>query len=270
VAGPLIERLFERLDEVITTNEKRTHEESYLQRLVAWHIKANTPLPPIVRERHIVRAVNGRPMTLDECFEATSSSKRPHGRALLRAAKVSSLTDALEANGIVVVSSGRASSALLKALSRGEPSILARRAYCIPARPVEIRDGIAWEALRSTTLSLLQKAGTKVSDLTLGHFDFQGSGIKGWPAMTQRRVGEVTPRDEARSLGRSLLARKRVLVVNADHPTVTQLMALAPKEPELAAYTLAKLFFLGHQLDTKLDSELATIAAERRCRRLKS
>jgi hypothetical protein len=60
------------------------------------------------------------------------------------------------------------------------------------------------------------------------------------------------------------------LVANADHPTVAQLIDLAHKEPEFAAYTLTKLFFLGHQLDTELDGQLATIALERRCQRLTS
>ena len=38
-------------------------------------------------------------------------------------------------------------------------------------------------------------------------------------------------------------------------------------EPELAAYLLCKLFYLGGELTPTLDSELATLTVERRVRR---
>lgn len=266
----LIERLFEKLDDVITTNEERTEEETYLQRLVAWNIENDISFPPSTWQRAILRKVNDVPVTLSACLEAAKASTEDRLGMLLKASRNSPLTEALATEGFLIAHEKRAPSELLDALGGGKKVPVAHTLYCAPAVVGETKELSSFEPLQAATMSLLRKAGIKVASLELGHFNYPGSGIESWTAMSQRKLGEVTLREEARKLNRALLSRKRVLVVNADHPTVDKLIELASKEPEFAAYTLAKLFFLGHQLDTQLDTELATISVERRCRRLTS
>jgi hypothetical protein len=262
VRGPLIERLFELLDASVRGSVRRSGDEAFLQGLVALHLAAETPRPSSTLERAILRTTAGRPVDLEECLRAAAKDR------LLRAAAASPLTDALEARGYVVASTKRSTNALLASLRRdGAKPALAAATFCLPLL-VDDPDLLArWAPLRDTTEDLLRGAGAKVAGLELGRLGYEGSGAAGWPAVSQRVAGELTPCDEARVLGRSLLSRKRVLVVNADHATVARLIALAPREPELAAYTLAKLFFLGRQLDPELDSRLAALAIASRCRR---
>jgi hypothetical protein len=86
-------------------------------------------------------------------------------------------------------------------------------------------------------------------------------------AITQRHPGELTPLEDVRTLATSIFSRRRELVLNAGHPALARLVVLAPREPELAAYLAAKLFYLGHELDAVTDAELALRAMEARCRR---
>ena len=102
--------------------------------------------------------------------------------------------------------------------------------------------------------------GAKVARVELGHFDYDGSSLKGVPAVTQAELGELTPLSEINALGTGLLSWSRVLVVNADHATVKSLLKLADAEPQFAAYLLTKLFFLQSELPSRTDGELALAA----------
>jgi hypothetical protein len=83
-------------------------------------------------------------------------------------------------------------------------------------------------------------------------------------AITQGKFGELTPVEDIGELSAGWFASKRVVVLNADHPTVIHLLELAEHEAELAAYLILKLFYLRSELSMELDSELATAAAAAR------
>jgi hypothetical protein len=51
------------------------------------------------------------------------------------------------------------------------------------------------------------------------------------------------------------------LVVSAAHPIVRSNLALAQREPELAAYFTLKAFMLDEQVDAALDEALASAAS---------
>lgn len=72
---------------------------------------------------------------------------------------------------------------------------------------------------------------------------------------------------QATALGEGWFARSRHLLVNADHDGVSTLIELAQDEPELAAYMLTKMFWVGTRLDAAADSKLCALAAEARWRR---
>src|SRR5690606_13125699 len=94
-----------------------------------------------------------------------------------------------------------------------------------------------------------------------------GSPVAEHVAITQARFGELTKVEDIGELSSGWFRGSRIVVFNADHPTVHHLLEVASSEPELAAYLLLKLFFLRSKLDPKLDSQLATLAAEARWQR---
>jgi hypothetical protein len=73
---------------------------------------------------------------------------------------------------------------------------------------------------------------------------------------------------DAAALGTGLLASRRVVVLNADHPTIRTIAGLAQSEPELAAYFAVKAFFLGVRLDAETDERLVSLSYDNRTRRV--
>jgi hypothetical protein len=109
--------------------------------------------------------------------------------------------------------------------------------------------------------------GHKLGDIALGHLAYPGSGVAEHVAITQAHFGELTPIADIGELSSGWFRANRIVVVNADHPTVVHLLELAANEPELAAYLLLKLFFLRSKLDPQLDGQLARLATEARWQR---
>ena len=118
---------------------------------------------------------------------------------------------------------------------------------------------------------LLDDTDHKIARVAFGHFGASGSLLAGRAAISQREFGEATPRAESGELGKSLFSRRRSLVIDADHPTIRNLLGLAVREPELAAYQLVKLFLLASgSIAATDDSKLANVAMiyrETRCPR---
>jgi hypothetical protein len=76
-------------------------------------------------------------------------------------------------------------------------------------------------------------------------------------AITQSEFGEATRLADVDALGTGLFASRRVVVLNADHPTIRTIATLAQREPELAAYLAVKAFLLGRSAtsESRLDAE---------------
>jgi hypothetical protein len=134
--------------------------------------------------------------------------------------------------------------------------------------PSELRQ---WASLANTAQRLLDDTDHKIAKVAFGHFGASGSWLGGRAVISQREFGEATPRAESGELGKGLFSRRRTLVVDADHPTIRNLLGLAVREPELAAYQLVKLFLLANgSIDAADDSQLANVAMsyrETRCPR---
>jgi hypothetical protein len=270
IAGPLIERLFELLDEAVRTEGENLSRARYLQELAAWHLARGTDLPASVGDRAVLRSVDGAPLGLTACRRAAAAAR------LLVETGVSPLTDALAAQGYVIVSQRSDGGGLLRTLCGGEPPH-ARHRFCLPLPVASEDETLRWVPLRDAAADLLGKSDVRIASLELGRLAYEGSGVGSWPVVTVRRLGEVTPLAEALTLGTSLLSRKRVLVVSSDHPTVQGLIGMARTEPELAALVLAKLVLLMTKHGPAVDAELASpalnatlgkLAVERRCTRL--
>lgn len=128
-----------------------------------------------------------------------------------------------------------------------------------------------WASLANMTERLLDDTGHKIAKVAFGRFEPSGSLLGGRAAISQRVFGEATPRADSGEIGKGLFSRRRTLVIDADHPTVRNLLGLAVREPELAAYQLIKLFLLvGGSIAANEDSQLANVAMsyrEARCPR---
>ncbi len=278
VAGPLCEQVFSMLEAHVTLG-KHPELRAYLYRAAAWHIGNGHRLPDTVRSRTVYMQPSGAEVTLDQ-LQAAGKKKR-----LLFAGRQSPVTDAVEASGEVVLAlppptkvvegcpvepDDAEAMVLLTALGVTGLAGTLRwipHEVCQPQPPddnSEVRD---FNPLMRGVGELIREHGGKLSGVALAHFDYPESGISTMVAITQQTLGDVSPMSEVKTLGMSLFSRRRMLVLNADHPAVIRCMELAQHEPEFASYVLVKLFFLGDRLDPKVDATLAKHVMESRCQR---
>ncbi len=214
--------------------------------------------PTAFRHLALFRSPGGTPRTVAEVAQALRR------RRLLSAAAASELVDALEAEGWLVIEAvpNTARWRLLAAMAGGPPATADRR-FCKPAPAAADEPG--WPTLHRELLALLRRLGVKVRDVVLGRLG-GGSRLGDWVAVAQRRPFALSEIDDLHRLGHGLFSASRTLVVNAEHPNVRRLLALAAAEPQLAAYLLVKRFLLRSGLDAATDGRIARAAWERRCR----
>ena len=89
-----------------------------------------------------------------------------------------------------------------------------------------------------------------------------------WLAIKQREPFGLTPLAQAPVDTRGDAANGCTIVLNVDHPMIANLVVLAGREPELAAYVVVKLGALRRGLDHAFDVELARKGLEARWTRL--
>ncbi len=261
IEGPLAEAVFTALAEAIEGEAPAdTDHLRYLYRAAAWHVAHGH----VADGGAIAHSPSGAAITLKALRRALASDERP-----LLANSRTPLTDAVEERGVLVLLAppGAPLHTLIEGFDGPRLASVGAR-YCKPRPPVDAFEAEQWLPLARATEALLSDYGGKLSGVEIGHFKDTEGRIDGWVAITQRRFGDLDELGEVRELGTRFLSRKRTLVLNADHPTVHALVALAQSEPEMAAYVLSKLFFLGEKLDTTIDGELAQLALERRDQRL--
>lgn len=249
----------------------------YLLGALLWHLRAGHRIGDALLEREIVPLVGGGRASLDQLRDAASGGWGKRGELLwsdvddplssaLRQAGRPVVRMPQDSIGMYVLSHIATSVTPEKELPDGPRLWRSGELYCLPMGS-EHADGLAQHPLRGAVAELLEEYGARLSGLEFASLRYQGSSVGKRVAITQESFGEITRVEEAAELGTSLFSSKRVVVINADHMAVRSLLALAEHEPELAAYQLVKLFFLGTRLDVKTDNELAKVAVERRWQR---
>ncbi|MCA9526778.1 MAG: hypothetical protein KC549_10850, partial [Myxococcales bacterium] len=133
------------------------------------------------------------------------------------------------------------------------------RAFVLPRLPEGPAEAERFRPLQEAARRLFEGLGAKLQGVVLAHLPSLADDA----AITAADVSEPVPMAEIRKLDAGFLARKRTLVVNVDHPTVAHLIRLAAREPAVAAWMLARLFFLGLPVDAGRDAALmaATLKA---------
>lgn len=260
VHGALAERAFENLEAELRSSVPTALRDHH-HRCVGWHL-GNGLRPNIrkaVAQRTVALSPKAAPLTLDRLMGGIPDD------LLLVTRTQSPLSDAVEAKGIVVARAGLDTGAglLLAKLGRfgAGYSVAALEAHW--ALPLPLRDAsehAALDPLGNAVRKVFREAGHKVSEVHFGHFDYPGSSLARRVAIAQQNPFELSPLKEVTTLGRGFFARSRPVVINADHPATAALIPLAQRDLPLAAYMLAKLFFVGSGLTPTIDGELAAAA----------
>ena len=258
-AGALPEALATQLAHAAAIFEEGDEVEFLRHRLMQL-ISADEALPPAVFELALVPCLGPN----DERRALSLNAVKKQIRRSYRAGAPSPVTAALVARGDTVLlyphGSWLARVITLHAGRSPKPA-----ASLCTAPLVAAPELASWQPLRAALVELLGRKG--VLDVALAHLAYPESSVAERVAITQAKLGELTELEAIGELSMGWFASKRLVVINADHPTVTHLIEVAREEPELAAYLLLKLFFLRTELSPARDAVLATQAAEARWRR---
>lgn len=251
--------LFEALERRVRAGDDDPRERDALHRAAARHLAQKDP-DPAWQTRAIVPLHGAPPASLAEL------RARPRRRRLYRSPVSNPVVAGLVQDGhpVILCDEGDSLERLVAAALSERPTPVTDICTALPADPAELSH---WTALREALAELLRARKWKVREIAVGHLAYPGSPIAGRPAITQERLGELTPVAESGALSKGWLTSGRVLVLSADHPTLRHLCAVAEREPELAAYLALKSFFLHGELTPTQDAELATLSAEARWRR---
>jgi hypothetical protein len=254
----LVDAVFDELEAGASLPQDMPELEFLRARAAEWIADGIVSRPLL--DRPIVPTVGGPPVSLARCRAAA-------GRGLWMASERSPVTDALESGGALVIRTAAETTLVDLVSSHTQTHLEPVENLCTALPSTESRERARWQPLRAALIELLSTTGTRVSDIELGHLAYPGSPVAGWVAITQRKLGELTRIEDVGRLSGGFLSGRRVVVLNADHPTVTHALDLADHEPELAAYLVLRLFYLRSELDPERDGALATAAAEVRWQR---
>jgi molecular chaperone HtpG len=266
IAGELCEQVFVALREAIAkldpsrppSAEERAWIE-YLWAAARHHQQAKHELSSTASAVPLFRSPSGALIDRKQLRKA---------KEVIVAVRPSPISSALERAGATVVwlpdecPMGRA---LLELLASTTVDV-ERWCTALPHRDDD--EAARWQPLADAVARLLDDWGAKLGSVCLGHLAYEDSSVLDRVAITQAELGEATLLTGAAALGTGLLASRRVVVLNADHPTIRTIAGLAQSEPELAAYLAVKAFFLGTRLDAETDERLASLTHDKRERRV--
>ena len=283
VVGKLRAEVFRRIDLGLrakpdSAEALRDDELAFLYDAAHWHLRhGEGELGRDLRKLAAARSIGGRLWTWAELIKALASAEpivfaaedsplaaeiergdRPVLRSLGSVREGDELRSRINAGLIDVVDA---------AAGHGHLPIWISQRFVMPLEP-SLAERSRWTGLAAALEQVLDDAGYKVASVRFGRFAESGSRLGGRLGVCQREFGEPTLWAEAGMLGKGLLDRRRVLVVDADHPSVATALALASQEPELAAYQLAKTFLLGQgAIDQQSDTKLCQAAMRMRDQR---
>jgi hypothetical protein len=255
--GRLITALFETLATEARSPSLGAEDRALLYRCAAAQIAGTQPDPAWL-QRAVIPMHGGPPQS--------PAALRGRTTRLWRARAPSPVVERLlaEGNAVVACAANDAIEGLIHAALGVRPQATASVCTAVPLAPAEAE---AWAPLCTALAALLKSSRWKVREVIVGRFDDPESAIRGRTAITQSRVGELTPVAEIDQMASGWLTSGRTLVLSATHPTLVDLRTVARHEPELAAYLALKSFFLHGELSAAVDAELAALAAEARWRR---
>ncbi len=265
--GPLMVALFAQLGQIAGCAgvQRDLERQAELCNAVIRHLESGAELPGECREVPVFPTLGGEPISIVQLGAL---------KADLRCDRIRSpVTDVLASRGrpVLDTAAGGGSYRLAEAIT-GVRAKSANTAFCFAAAAPNAAVDRRWHDLANAVRALLVADGVKLAGIAIGDLDYPGSRVASRVAISQGQLGELTPYKEAGMLGRSLFSSARVVVLNAGHALLKNLLqgGIAAAEPELAAYLVTKLLYLRDELSPERDGHLAKRAMEGRCRRLTS
>jgi hypothetical protein len=254
VRGPLRERLLDVLHAQAPALHRPGEATEHLYTALARHVAADDDLPRTAKKRPIVRLVDG------SLTDLTAVARAGKKHALWHAPGRSPVTELLTARGDVVLAAAGDAAVLQLVRAVGGTAVPVGATWCTAILTPEGQRPAGFGALRAALHDL---AGPTIRGVELGSLEYPGSPVATRAAIAQAEPGGLTRLKQA-----GTLEGRPWLVLHAGHPAVAAALALAPREPELAAVKMIKLFCLeGQVLSVSHAAALTTAALERRCRR---
>ncbi len=240
----LVERVFEQLEQIAAA------PSAYLLRAAARHVVRGVPAGAGLRA--VAVTPSGAPIRVDDL------RRGPAGGVVYFAAERSAVTDALEAGGHTVLGLVPSDDhvRLVQLLAPGVTVVPVGHRWCLPTPADPAAVPVAWPRFARCLADALRIAGVEIGDIVAGDFAYPESPITDRIAITQPSAFALTPIHDLDVVTAGRFARRRVLVVNLTHPSVVSFVALAEREPQVAAYLCVKAFRLGRGLDAAMDTKL--------------
>ncbi len=139
--------------------------------------------------------------------------------------------------------------------------------WVMPA-PYAHAHSAASQALTLGLAALLARLRDTPREVVLGRLDYPGSPCAEAPAMLCAHAEAWTRAEDARATSRASLLGAPVIVLNAAHHAVEALLQVVTREPEWAAYMMAKLLLIRDALSPQDDDLLMASAIAQREARL--
>lgn len=231
-------------------------------RVAALEARNGVTPPP---QAPLLRAIDGAPLGVATVRKAAKAG------TLRVADRRSPLVDAAVAAGVVVVElpHGCEGTRALLTVLVGDDVHSVGQTFIRPEPLRDTAERARWEPLRAATLALSREADVSLADVAIARFDYPHSCIADRLFVVQPDPGALTPvtHDSMRAVDG--WKRKDVVVLNGSHPSLPSVVALSQHEPELAAYTVAKLLHLATgPLPVEVDARLCTASVALREQRV--
>lgn len=266
-SGPLLVALFAQLGQIAAgvRAQRDEDQQTALCEAAIRHLNCGAQLPGECRTLPVFPTLGGAPISISELETLQGELHCDRIR--------SPVTDRLASRGRPVLDAaiGDGIYRLAEAIT-GVRASSANTALCLAAAAPNAAEDQRWHDFANAVRGLLLADGVKLGGIAIGDLDYPGSPVALRVAISQRKLGELTPVLEASRLGRSLFSSARFVVLNAGHALLKSLLigGVVAAEPELAAYLVTKLLYLREELSPERDGHLARRAMEGRCRRLTS
>lgn len=256
----LPDRLFDLLEDGARVGGERYDDYALLLQHFAVHFADMTRKRS---DRPVIRLMRHEPISLTEALKASKNGN------LYASAGADHLVEALiekdEDIYVIDMSKRTRFDELVEYMGRGDLRIVEDQ-WLMPIPT----DGSVFPAAKALVAeldtTLAAAFDIRVSSIRFGRFDYPGSRMVdeiAWvtDAFKPQRVATTEAADVER------LASARILVLNLEHPSVMDLLRVAEKEVEWAAYQLAKLVVASKGLDVAHDDSLVRAALARRQQR---
>ena len=265
VSKELPVKLFSMIEEELKRDEKETNLYQQLLDFAGYYLENPAVLPGECKEKFIARDINDNYLKVKDILGLRSQG------CMYYDLRSNPITGELVKNGKTVVKcagNSRMQKLMRKLSGKFWNKNLVKKASKVYVKP-NLTSQKLWSDIQkklALKVDLINREmKTKTGPCKFANFDYQDSCIKDKIYIMQEKPGEMDPFEELNGGGTSkislfsIFSRSKTLVLNQEHPYIKNLLRLGEKQPDMAAYFLAKLLYTDDGVETDTDVKLATI-----------